>query len=75
MTNTAHTDNTHLTRLQWSQVDMTVLDFLKTFDKVPHQRLMRKLWRYGVRGSTQSWIEAFLVNYLLSLLRQHLISL
>ena len=45
-----------------SQVDMTVLDFSKAFDKVPHQRLMRKLWRYGVRGSTHSWIEAFLVN-------------
>jgi len=45
-----------------SQVDMTVLDFSKAFDKVPHQRLMRKLWRYGVRGQTHSWIEAFLTN-------------
>ena len=47
-----------------SQIDMTVLDFSKAFDKVPHQRLMRKLWKYGVRGATHSWIEACLTNRL-----------
>ena len=45
-----------------TQVDMTVLDFSKAFDKVPHQRLMRKLWRYGIRGNTHTWIEAFLTK-------------
>ena len=43
-------------------MDMTVLDFSKAFDKVPHQRLMRKLWRYGIRGNTHTWIEAFLTK-------------
>ena len=47
-----------------SQIDMTMIDFLMAFDKVPHQRLMRKLWKYGVRGTTRSWIKAFLTNRL-----------
>jgi hypothetical protein len=42
------------------QVDMIVLDFSKAFDKVPHKRLMSKLWNYGIRGPTHSWIESFL---------------
>ena len=41
---------------------MTILDFSKAFDKVLHQRLMRKFWRYGVRGNTHTWIEAFLTT-------------
>jgi ribonuclease P/MRP protein subunit RPP40 len=44
------------------QVDMVVLDFSKAFDKVPHKRLMKKLWNYGIRGPTHNWIESFLVN-------------
>jgi hypothetical protein len=44
------------------QVDMIVLDFSKAFDKVPHRRLMRKLWNYGIRGTTHAWIQAFLVD-------------
>ena len=43
---------------------MIVLDFSKAFDKVPHQRLMKKLWNYGVRGQTHSWIKSFLMNRL-----------
>ena len=42
------------------QTDMVVLDFSKAFDRVPHQRLMRKLHHYGIRGSTHHWIASFL---------------
>ena len=41
---------------------MIVLDFSKGFDKVPHKRLMKKLWNNGVRGQTHSWIQLFLAN-------------
>ena len=44
------------------QTDMVVLDFSKAFDRVPHQRLMRKLHHYGIRGSTHSWISSFLTG-------------
>ena len=44
------------------QVDMIVLDFSKAFDKVPHQRLMTKLWNYGIQGSTHAWIKSFLLG-------------
>jgi hypothetical protein len=42
------------------QVDVMLLDFSKAFDMVPHQRLLQKLTYYGVNGSTNAWIEAFL---------------
>ena len=39
---------------------MVVLDFSKALDRVFHQRLMRKLHHYGIRGSTYHWISSFL---------------
>ena len=42
------------------QTDMVVLDFSKAFDRVPHQRLLRKLHHFGIRGSTYHWISSFL---------------
>ena len=42
------------------QVDAILLEFSKAFDKVPHQRLLRKLQHYGVRGNLLKWIEDFL---------------
>ena len=44
------------------QHDLIILDFSKVFDRVPHQRLMRKLDHYGTRGSTYDWIQAFLTD-------------
>ena len=44
------------------QTDMTILDFSKAFDKVPHHRLINKLQYYGIRGDTQNWIAHFLNN-------------
>ncbi|CAM4408569.1 unnamed protein product, partial [Caretta caretta] len=38
-------------------VDIVYLDFQKAFDKVPHQRLLRKLSCHGLRGMILSWIE------------------
>ncbi|KAL8563420.1 hypothetical protein ACOMHN_054782 [Nucella lapillus] len=43
-----------------AQVDVVLLDFSKAFDKVPHQRLLRKLHHYGVRNNTLGWIQSFL---------------
>jgi len=42
------------------QVDAVLLDFSKAFDKVPHQRLIRKLEHYGIKGPVQQWITSFL---------------
>ena len=44
------------------QVDIAILDFSKAFDKVPHQRLLRKLRHYRITGQTCGWIQAFLSN-------------
>jgi len=44
------------------QMDVIIMDFAKAFDKVPHNRLLLKLERYGVVGRTLSWIAAFLEN-------------
>ena len=42
------------------QVDMAILDFSKTFDKVSHQRLSSKLDYNGIRHHTKQWIDCFL---------------
>ena len=41
-------------------VDVIYLDYEKAFDKVPHQRLLRELYRQGIRGSVLGWITDFL---------------
>ena len=44
------------------QVDVIYLDFKAAFDKVPHQRLLKKIWGYGIQGQVYKWIESFLSN-------------
>ena len=44
------------------QTDVLIMDFSKAFDKVGHQRLIKKLDYYGVRDKTRDWIQAFLAN-------------
>ena len=39
-----------------------VLDFSKAFDKVPHQRLLRKLQYYGISGKLLVWFKSFLTQ-------------
>ena len=41
-------------------IDEIFLDFAKAFDKVPHQRLLLKLRKYGIDGNLLCWIESFL---------------
>ena len=43
-----------------SQVDVAVLDFAKAFDKVPHQRLIKKLEYYNLNPKVVGWIKSFL---------------
>ena len=42
------------------QTDVIIMDFAKTFDKVPHRRLLYKLDYYGIRESTHKWITSWL---------------
>ncbi|MEW8288814.1 MAG: reverse transcriptase family protein [Candidatus Thiodiazotropha endolucinida] len=44
------------------QHDLIILGFSKAFDRVPHERLMRKLDHHGIRGTTYQWIRAFLTD-------------
>ena len=45
------------------QTDMVVLDFSKAFDRIPQQRLMRKLHHYAIIGSIHHWISSFLSGH------------
>ena len=35
---------------------------MKAFDKVPHQRLVHKIDKYGIKGNILGWVENFLEN-------------
>ena len=41
-------------------VDTVYLDFAKAFDKVPHERLLRKLKAHGIDGIVCNWIASWL---------------
>ena len=45
-----------------SPLDVLYLDFQKAFDSVPHQRLLHKLYCYGVTGKLLEWIRSFLID-------------
>ena len=45
-----------------SPVDVIYLDFQKAFDKVPHQRLIRKLKSHGMGNSIIIWVEQWLTE-------------
>ena len=48
-----HKRNNKRTYLSWIS---------KAFDKVGHQRLLRKLEFYGIKGTTNRWIASFLLD-------------
>ena len=43
-------------------VDAAYLDFCKAFDSVLHERLLTKIYGYGVRGKVFDWIRNFLTD-------------
>ena len=47
---------------QGTQIDLAILDFSKAFDTVPHDRLLQKLHKYGIRGPLHTWLTSFLTE-------------
>ena len=47
---------------QGDDFDVIYLDFCKAFDKLPHKRLLKELWGYGIRGNVHAWVKDFLTN-------------
>ena len=43
-------------------MDVVFLDFAKAFDKVPRERLLKKLHAHGVRGKLLSWVREWLTD-------------
>ena len=43
-------------------IDIIYLDYEKAFDKVPHERLILQLNRYGISGDILRWIKDYLTN-------------
>ena len=41
-------------------IDCVYLDFMKAFDRVPHQRLLLQIASFGITGQALAWIKAFL---------------
>ena len=41
-------------------MDVVYLDLAKAFDKVPHERLSRKLTSHGIEGEVRQWLENWL---------------
>ncbi len=47
-------------RDKYIQVDMTIFDFSKAFDTVPHNKPLYKLKHYGLNSNRIKWIGNFL---------------
>ena len=43
-------------------VDLIYLDFAKAFDKVPYQRLFKKIYAHGIGGEILEWIKSWLTG-------------
>ena len=47
---------------QGGTIDAVYLDFIKAFDKVPHECLLHKLSAYGISDDLHNWIRSFLTG-------------
>ena len=47
-------------QLRGEETDVIYLDYAKAFDKVDHDLLLLKLWRYGIKGKLHTWLSEFL---------------
>ena len=47
---------------QGGSIDCIYCDFKKAFDKVQHQRLLKKIRGYGITANILKWTEAFLTG-------------
>ena len=47
---------------QGGVIDVIYCDFMKAFDKVPHNCLLHKIQSYGICGKLHRWIQSFLLN-------------
>ena len=43
-------------------INVIYMDFQKAFDSVSHERLLKKLYSYGIQGNLLGWIRIFLKN-------------
>jgi hypothetical protein len=49
---------------------VVILDFSKAFDTVPHDKLMYKLEKYGIKGDFHKWLTSFLTKRELRVIRE-----
>ena len=43
-------------------MDVVFLDFAKAFDKVPRERILKKLQAHGIRGNLLRWVSEWLTG-------------
>ena len=44
------------------QIDITIIDFSKGFDTVPHIKLLSEIGDYGICEPINNWLNMFLMN-------------
>ena len=49
-------------KLRIRNIYVVYLDYRKAFDSVPHERLLNKIYAYGIRGKLNTWIRNFLLG-------------